>query len=265
MKGSTGGWGRRTAESGNSSRLRAFCSECSVRPSQLQRETIVTDGTARLGAIGTASALIMSFPRFVLARGRRYQPTACLFQSTDKYLRDVPAANDRHRYARSDQHWRKHDVQRLEHPFTVDASFVVAGIGAGMLDFMTNPALLGAGGSRQQRRRHERSGQHDDRQLHDDEHDRHGAIGERNISATFWVVWTARLLQLFLDLRRELPGSWAGPEPGPPAPRRSRSSSYRSRWHRASALTHNGGAEPGCDFAIASGPLPANPGGAPDH
>ena len=99
----------------------------------------------------------------------------------------------------------------LSTAFGVDAALVVAGIGAGVLDFVTDPVLLGSpdpnsgGGDGVNAVANQTTARYNTSNTTDTSHEATGGV-----TATFWVVFDGADLASVLIYAEDSPGSWDG-------------------------------------------------------
>ena len=94
--------------------------------------------------------------------------------------------------------------------FAIDANLVVAGIGAGVLDFVTNPALLGSvdpasGGDGVNAAQNTTTARYNTTNTTVTSHTATGAV-----AATFWVVFDGADPLTLVIYAEDSPGSWSG-------------------------------------------------------
>ena len=215
----------------------------------------------RLGAIGAASALIASFLAFGAspAAADTTQSLACFSPLTSTYS-TFPLPMTGTGAPSPINPGEGATFSDLSTAFGINSALVVAGIGAGVLTFVTDPALLGSvdplsGGNGVNAASNTTTARYSITNANPATHTANGAV-----NAEFWIVWDGvnpAAVQIYIE---DSPGSWSGSGatglhvvpslviPIPLSP--------------AISVTHVVGGSP-INLSITLGPLPANPGGAP--
>ena len=215
----------------------------------------------RLGAIGAASALIASFLAFGAspAAADTTQSLACFSPLTSTYS-TFPLPMTGTGAPSPINPGEGATFSDLSTAFGINSALVVAGIGAGVLTFVTDPALLGSvdplsGGNGVNAASNTTTARYSITNANPATHTANGAV-----NAEFWIVWDGvnpAAVQIYVE---DSPGSWSGSGttglhvvpslviPIPLSP--------------AISVTHVVGGSP-INLSISLGPLPANPGGAP--
>ena len=166
----------------------------------------------RLGAIGAASALIVSFLAFGAspAAADTNQLFACFSPLTSTYS-TFPLPMTGTGAPNPINPGEGTTFSDLSTAFAVNSALVVAGIGADVLDFVTNPALLGSidpltGGDGVNTATNTTTARYTTTNTTPTSH-----TATSGVTATFWIVFDGADAATLLIYAEDSPGSWGGP------------------------------------------------------